>query len=92
MTFKSSVLASAIGSPSKALTGVSNCSAIKSNISQSGTDKPFSHLEGTSKNTMHEPLSTVNGSFFCKKPRNRGTMPTFFAKKSLAHSDKSSHL
>ncbi len=57
------------------------------------TDKYIrTKLLGTSKNSMHEALSTVNGSFFSKKPRNRGTMPAFFAKKSLAHSDKSPHL
>ena len=45
ITFRSSVIDSVTVSPSNTLTEVSNSSANVINISESGTDKPFSHFD-----------------------------------------------
>ena len=45
IAFKSSAFDSITFSPSKVLTGVSSASDMEINISESGTDSPFSHLE-----------------------------------------------
>ena len=63
ITFKFCSFGSSIVSPSKVLTGVSNTYDRKINISESGIDKPFPHLEIV----CHTTFSFI-ASPSCKRP------------------------